>query len=65
MKLFIDITKSIYRASSNCELFIMLMQLLNGAQLLYNLSIGIMCVCITAAVFATVIAPLTSIYALP
>ena len=63
IKLYIGITTSMYLAMSICELFILLIKVVNGAQLLNTTFIPLLPP--PADTSATVIVPLTSIYASP
>ena len=66
VKIYIGITTSIYWASSICVLFALLMQLVNGAQFLnITFLLASFAAASAAAIFATVIVPLTTIYATP
>ena len=63
MKLYIEITSSMYLASSICLLFILLMQLVNGAQaliIIFFLLLG----AASVPVFGMVTVPFTSMYTL-
>ena len=65
IKLYVGITKSVSWASSTYILFILLMQLVNGAQFLnINFLLVLLFGRLWAAVFLTFIVLLTSIYAL-
>ena len=59
-KLYIEITTSIYWASFTCVLFILLIQLVNGAQFV-NVTFSLALFGAAAVACATVIVPLTSI----
>ena len=65
IKLYIDITISKYSTLSIWELFILLMQLVNGAQFLNTTFLLVLFAAAAPSVAAllTVIFPLTSIYA--